>query len=62
MHMASLLDRPPKLAGKHVLSVEDKPLVPLQAENELRGAERHRRDDGIIVLRWPALLTAARRT
>jgi SAM-dependent methyltransferase len=28
----------------------------------LRGAERHRRDDGIIVLRWPTLLTAARRT
>ena len=38
MHMASLLDRSPKLAGKHVLSVEDKPLVPLQAEDELRGA------------------------
>ncbi len=38
MHMASLLDRPPKLAGKHVLSVEDKPLVPLQAEDELRDA------------------------
>ncbi len=38
MHMASLLDRPPKLAGKHVLLVEDKPLVPLQAEDELRDA------------------------
>jgi hypothetical protein len=27
----------------------------------LRGAERYRRDDGSIVLRWPALLTAAQR-
>jgi len=27
----------------------------------LRGAERHKQGDGSIVLRWPALLTAARR-
>ena len=38
MHMSSLLDRPPKLAGKHFVLVEDKPLVSLQAEDELRDA------------------------
>ena len=38
MHEASLLDRPPKLAGKRVLVVEDEPLVSLLAEDELRDA------------------------